>query len=359
MNVEDRPNRNWREGHSHERRVGGIEQYDSLIFRSDSNGGLLILDQRKIPGMVYVDARVVDVHFELIKGLGVRGAPALGEVIDRHAYSLATRRAPFETLKAELSILGAARPTATNLPAEVKLILEGLTAENYTPEIVMERALGRIREARELSDRIAENGQPFIHDGDTVMTICNTGELVGGQSALMVFKMAHENGKKINGLPLETRPFLQGARLTTWELDRWGISYRLLHDSLAGYIMKTKKVDSVWVGTDRMVRDGFANKVGTYALAVLARAHGIPFYVVGPYTSIDRYNTLGDLQELLEDRGGLEVRNNVVPRIPDKVPVIDLAFDLTEINYVDHFILDSGAYTPEEYQAVFDQLAPT
>lgn len=335
-----------------------IEQFDSLAFKSDDKGGFSILDQRLIPQTVYVDARSVDVHFELIKGLGVRGAPALGETIDRHAYSLAVRQAPFEKLVAELSALGTARPTATNLPAEVTWMLSGLKVENYSPEVVMDRAFGRIKEARELNDRIVKNGQPYIHDGDTVMTICNTGELVGGESALMVFKGAHELGKKIKVYPLETRPFLQGARLTTWELERWGVDYELLHDSLAGYTMKTEQVASFWAGTDRMVYDGFANKVGTYTAAVLAKAHGIPFFVVGPYTSMDRYRELTDLHAMIENRKGLEVRNNVVPRIPDSVPVKDLAFDLTEIRYVDHFILDSGAYTPKEYKAAFYKIAP-
>lgn len=333
-----------------------IEQFDSLIFRSNDQGQFWILDQRKIPRKVYVDARDVNVHSGLIEGLGVRGAPALGETIDRHAYSLAARRVSLDTLKAELALLGDARPTAVNLKKETEIMIDGLTSENYSPAKVMARALGRIREAREMDQQIAINGQQFVNNGDVIMSICNTGEFVAGQSAMMVIKRAQELGKNPKVLHWETRPFLQGARLSSVEYKNWGVEFEIIHDSMAGHLMRTERVDSFWAGTDRMVIDGFANKVGTYTAAVLADYHGIPLFVVGPYTSMDRYHKLDEIK--IENRGGYEVRNNVRPRIPKTVSVRDLAFDLTPAGLVDHFVINTGVYTPAEYQEVFYQIAP-
>jgi methylthioribose-1-phosphate isomerase len=209
----------------------------------------------------------------------------------------------------------------------------------------------------QMCTQMGEHGARLIHDGQSILTICNTGGLatVGSGTAFAALKAAHDQGKNIHVFACETRPLLQGGRLTTWELDKCGIPHTLITDSMAATLMQQGRVDSIFTGADRIsTRGDFANKIGTYSLAVLAHFHHLPFYPVAPTSTVD-LNCLSGSNIEVEQRAAEEVRGFVRPGggvrwAPKDVSAFNPAFDITPVELVTKIVLNTGAYTALEFQ---------
>ncbi len=263
---------------------------------------LYLIDQRKLPlEEIYVPCRTHEEVARAIKDMVVRGAPAIGataafgyvlgakELLKEHGDFPEFR----EKMKRVKETLSKTRPTAVNLFWALER-MEKVLEDHGTLEGILERleseALKIAQEDIQINKRMGRNGAELINDGDTILTHCNTGSLatVDYGTALGVIRTAHEQGKRIRVFVDETRPYLQGARLTAWELMKYGIEAVLISDNMAGWMMKLGEIDKIMVGADRVVANGdLANKIGTYSLAVLAKHHGIPFYTVLPTSTID------------------------------------------------------------------------
>ena len=318
------------------------------------DGKLRILDQTRLPReQVFADLDDYRDVVLAIKEMKVRGAPAIGVAA---AYGIALGAAGIKTAKkddflAQLSqviqAFAASRPTAVNLFRAIdrmKKAAEGGGVADIKKSLIHEAK--RIhREEIAATEKLSRLGAELIGDGFTVLTHCNTGPLAtaGYGTAFGVIKAAKEQGKKVNVFATETRPLLQGARLTTWELMQEGIPVTLITDSMAGYFMRRGEIDCVIVGADRIAGSGHtANKVGTYTLAVLANAHGIPFYVAAPTTTIDLSLTSG-YQIPIEERSPEEVTHIRGIRIaPEGVRAANPAFDITPPGYITAIITDKG-----------------
>ncbi len=249
------------------------------------------------------------------------------------------------------------RPTAVNIKWAVDRIRSVLIRRreesvDRLKEILIEEAKKILEEDIEVNKAIGRWGAEFIKDGDTILTHCNAGALATGGygTATAPILIAIEQGKKIQVIADETRPVLQGARLTAWELMQEGIPVTLITDSTAGALMKMGEIDLVIVGTDRTARNGdVANKIGTYSLAVLCKEHKIPFYVAAPLSSIDFSITSGDYIPI-EERGPEEVTHifGKCQIAPDGVKVRNIAFDVTPHKYVTAIITEKGAFRPRD-----------
>lgn len=323
-----------------------MEKFDSLAIRFDGNN-LMALDQRLLPQTEkYVNVHDIDTAYDLVKGLGVRGAPLLGYFMAAFTGLRAGAGVSYRTLTEECQKLAAARPTAVNLSRAWEVISEGVDSKNYDPKVVVTRADQYLAEGRRLNEAIAQNTQQLIRDGGVYMTHCNTGDLVGEGSALSAFKEAARRGLNIHVYVKETRPWDQGKKLTTWELDRYGVEHTLIVDSAASEIMRTESVQGVFVGADRIALNGdTANKIGTRMLAAAAYFDGVPFYVVAPYTTIDaRCQTGYDIE--IEERDGSEIIDD---RTPLGTKVRDPYFDVTEADpLITLFVLDKGVVRHHE-----------
>lgn len=323
-----------------------MQEFDSLAMRFDGNR-LMALDQRLLPKTEqYVYVHDIDTAYDLVHGLGVRGAPLLGYFMAAYAGIRAGLGVSYRTLTEECQRLAKARPTAINLSKAWNIVSEGLTPQNYSPEIVVQRADKYLAEGRALNEAISTNSEKLVRDRGTYMTHCNTGDLVGGGSALSVFKRAAEKGLNIHVYVKETRPWDQGKKLTTWELDRYGVDHTLIVDSAASEIMRTENVDGVFVGADRIALNGdTANKIGTRALAIGAHFDGVLFYVVAPYTTIDvECQTGADIP--IEERDGSEIIDD---RTPEGTKTRDPYFDVTEADpLITAFVLDRGVVTASQ-----------
>lgn len=296
---------------------------------------LSVLDQTLLPGEErWLVMRNVEDMIEAIQRLAVRGAPLIGVAA---AMSLADAwkkgTAKGEGWKRAALALREARPTAVNLMAAMDRMLAAGEAKSL--ETAEEIFLEDVR----LCDAMAERGAALVKDGENILTHCNTGGLatVGVGTALGVIRKAHEQGKKIHVYVDETRPLLQGARLTAWELGKLGIPYTLICDNMAGALMAQKKIQRIFVGADRVTARGdAANKIGTYSVAVLAHYHKIPFYIVAPETTLDRTMESGT-QIPIEERKASEVRGE---RSPKDAPVWNPAFDVTPRELITNIITD-------------------
>lgn len=336
------------------------------IFWEDNQ--LKMIDQRILPGrfeiLSYKDHKSVA---QAITDMVVRGAPAIGAAA---GFGLAL--AGFESassstddlladLQAASNTLKAARPTAVNLAWAVDKImgkvssLSGVSKPAVEADVirnsVLEEAQRIADEDVEINKRMAEHGAALINDGDTVIHHCNTGALatVDWGTALGVIRTAHEQGKRIHVLVDETRPRLQGARLTAWELEQYGIPYEIISDNTAGYFLKAGKVQKCFVGSDRTAANGdVANKIGTYMLALAAHDNGVPFYPVIPTSTIDLSLANGDLipieerdpQEVL----GLEFMGERVA--PKNARARNIAFDVTPNRLVTAIVTENGVVYP-------------
>jgi methylthioribose-1-phosphate isomerase len=291
---------------------------------------LLVLDQARLPHEEHwVECRTPDEMVTLIRSLAIRGAPLIG--VGAALALAAYAESGGSDFKSAAFRLRSARPTAVNLMMAVDRMVAAanpvLEAEAIFDEDVR------------LSEAMSERGAQLIQDNDGVLTHCNTGGLAtaGIGTALGAICRAHESGKTLHVYVDETRPLLQGARLTAWELGRRGIPHTLITDNMAGFLMASGRVQKIFVGADRIARNGdVANKIGTYSLAVLAKHHGVPFYVVAPQTTFDPACASGrDIP--IEERDPTEVRGD---RSPRNVHVWNPAFDVTPRELITAIVLD-------------------
>ncbi|MFZ0034518.1 MAG: S-methyl-5-thioribose-1-phosphate isomerase [Sedimentisphaerales bacterium] len=326
------------------------------------DGFLELIDQRRLPGeFVRLQCRDIEQLYEAVKTLTVRGAPAIG-VAGAYGLVLAAQkldtRCPMtdavERLKKAADYLGSSRPTAANLSwalDRVKNKAEGFVTSQTKAnlrelqELVLGEANAICQEDVDMCRRIGENGQKFIKDGAAVLTHCNAGALAtaGQGTALSIIFEAHKKGKKFKVYVDETRPLLQGARLTAWELKQAGIDVVVICDNMAGWLMKQGKINAVITGADRIAANGdAANKIGTYSLSVLAREHGIPFYLAAPSSTFDLSIKSGD-QIPIEQRAADEVRFLGDEKItPDGVDIYNPAFDVTDAKDITAIITERG-----------------
>jgi len=321
------------------------------------NGVVVTIDQTLLPEKeVWMEIRSCREMAEAIREMKIRGAPLIGAAA---AYGLAltayysearSREAFLEEIERSAEILEATRPTAVNLFWAIKRILNRVkNAEGDVEALksaVIEEANRIANEDAEVNRKIGEYGSKLISDGDTILTYCNAGRLatVDYGTALAIIRVAWEEGKRIKVIVTETRPKLQGARLTAYELMRDGIPVTLITDNMVGYVMYRGLVNKVIVGADRVVRDAIVNKIGTYTIAVLAHKHKIPFYVAAPLSSFDINSFARDV--IIEERSPEEVTYIGSIRIaPVGVNVLNPAFDVTPMKYVDAIICEKGILT--------------
>jgi methylthioribose-1-phosphate isomerase len=325
---------------------------------SDDGRAVRILDQRDLPGReVWRELSTVDEVRAAIQSLAVRGAPAIGIagamglVVAMRENQQLPREEFVVRCRAAADTIRATRRTAVNLAWALDRILAVADRNGDAPEKLLAdmrtEATAILEEDRAMCRAIGELGADLIPDGARVLTHCNTGALATGGigTALAAIYVAHERGKRLHVFADETRPLLQGARLTAWELSRAGIPVSVLVDSAAASLMAQRKVDICIVGADRIVANGdVANKVGTYALAIAARRHGIPFYVAAPTSTFDRSTTRGE-DIHIEQRGSDEVRAGFgAPTAPANVDVYNPAFDVTPAELITAIVSDRAVH---------------
>ncbi|MCH9297094.1 S-methyl-5-thioribose-1-phosphate isomerase [Pantoea allii] len=321
------------------------------------NNQLWILDQQALPQQQnWLPAHSVAQLVEHIHALRVRGAPLIGLSASLLLALLAEQGETREQLAQSLAILRAARPTAVNLMNNLDRMKQALEKPERVASLVDE-ALRLVNEDKQLCERIAEAGSALVKPGSQLLTHCNTGGLAtaGVGTALGVIACAHQQGKVRNVWVDETRPLLQGGRLTAWELGELGVPYHLITDAMAASLMAAGNVDAIWVGADRIAANGdVANKIGTYSLAVLAHYHGIPFYVAAPHTTLDRLCPTGSAIPI-EQRAASEVTGvagsfGSVQWAPADARVYNPAFDVTPAALISGWVLDTGVVTPQQVQ---------
>jgi methylthioribose-1-phosphate isomerase len=320
-----------------------------------------------------IDQRILPARFELLTYRGhkevalaitdmvVRGAPAIGAAA---AFGLAL--AGFESkasssadllrdLEAAASTLKAARPTAVNLAWAVDRLMHNAQSLKGSADDLRQAILSDAQrladEDVEINKRMAEHGATLINDGDTIIHHCNTGALatVDWGTALGVIRTAYEQGKKIHVLVDETRPRLQGARLTAWELEQYGIPYEIISDNMSGHFMKAGKVQKVFFGADRVAANGdVANKIGTYMLALAAKDNGVPAYSVVPTSTIDLSLAHGDLIPIEERNPNevLDIQFQREPATPKNAKARNPAFDVTPNRLITGIVTENGVVYP-------------
>jgi methylthioribose-1-phosphate isomerase len=327
------------------------------------NGVVKMLDQTRLPReVVYVDCKDYHMVAKGIKDLWIRGAPAIGIAasmgiaLGAQEIKAGTFDEFMNSLEPVFQTLLATRPTAVNIQWAVDRTRKLLTERKdesieALKSFLIEEANRVLEDDIEINKTIGRWGSQFIKDGDTIITHCNAGSLATGGygTATGPIRVAVEEGKKIQVYADETRPVLQGARLTSWELMEDNIPVTLISDNTAGAILRKGEINLAIVGTDRTVANGdVANKIGTYPLAVLCRENGVPFYVAAPLSSIDFSIPTGDLIPI-EERGPEEVTHVFGCHIaPEGVKVRNIAFDVTPAKYVTGIITEKGVFRPED-----------
>ncbi|MCL1970259.1 MAG: S-methyl-5-thioribose-1-phosphate isomerase [Candidatus Bathyarchaeota archaeon] len=328
-----------------------------------TNGTVTTPDQTLLPlKEVTLEIKTVEQMAEAIKNLRIRGAPLLGAAA-AFGIALGAYTSKAQTISELLRDLHAAgetikqqRPTAVNLFWATDRILN--IAKTYKDLSVEELRTAVLAEAQKIADEdaaqnyaIGKNGAELITDDDTILTHCNAGELATVEygTALGVIRHAWTQGKKIKVIADETRPLLQGARLTVFELQRDGIPVTLITDNMAGYAMSKGLINKVIVGADRIVQDAVFNKIGTYSVAILAHTHNIPFYVAAPKNTFDLKHKTTDIT--IEERTPNEVTHiGNQQTAPNSTKVLNPAFDATPLKYVTGIITETGIYTKEHFQ---------
>jgi len=325
--------------------------YTPIEWLGDS---VKILDQTLLPFeetyLLISDYREMASAINLLQ---VRGAPLIGVSA---AYGIAlgalkinySKRNCWDRLKKVVSTIRSTRPTARNLFMAVER-MENIIERELQPAVMKQTLVSEAvtihKEEIEYSRLISQYGSDLVTDNDVILTHCNTGPLAttGYGTALGIIIQAFFDGKKLDVLVDETRPLLQGSRLTAWELKKNNIPFKLITDSMAGYFMKQGKVNSVIVGADRIAANGdTANKIGTYSLSVLAKAHGIPFYFAAPTSTIDMTINSG-MEIVIEERKPEEITNIRGIRItPEGIAVANPAFDVTPQKYVTAIVTERG-----------------
>jgi len=294
-----------------------------------------------------------------IRDMKIRGAPLIGVAA---AYALAltvyyskakTKKELIKEVEESAILLKKTRPTAVNLFWAVNRIMrkarETIGTAKTVAKAVVEEANKMSDEDVETNRKMGEHGSALLNDGDVVLTHCNAGSLatVDYGTALGVIRVAWERGKKVSVIATETRPKLQGARLTAYELKREGIPVTLITDGMVGHVMQKRLVNKVIVGADRIVRDAVINKIGTFGVAVLAHEHKVPFYVAAPTSTFDLAHSASEV--VIEERKPEEVTHFGTQKIaPNGVKVLNPAFDITPIRYVSAIICETGVLSPKD-----------
>jgi methylthioribose-1-phosphate isomerase len=334
------------------------EQLNSIAVQFDAKTlNYKVLDQRALPwAEKWASIEKPEDWIELVRGLGIRGAPLIGVTAGLALAQWVERSKPKSSK--EIFEMGArlksTRPTAVNLMRIVDDLLSEAEG-SLAGSVYLALAKKYFFEDVKFSEEMSEAGSRLISENSTVMTICNTGSLatVGPGTALGVIRRAFSKGLVKSVVALETRPLLQGARLTTWELKQSQIPHELICDSMAADFMRSRKVSAIFVGADRIAANGdFANKIGTYSLAIAAKYHGVPFYVVAPRTTVDVKSSSGrDIEIEMRDPSevrGVVIRGEFASFAPEKTPVYNPSFDVTPADLVSGWVIDNRVYAPSE-----------
>jgi len=333
-------------------------------------GHVRLIDQTRLPGeLVYIETADINEIWQAIKTLSVRGAPAIGIAAAMGVAAAAQQvegdsvDSVLQAVREAADYLATSRPTAVNLfwaLDRVRKLAEG-SADLSAPELkarLAEEAMAIRDEDADMCRRIGELGAGLIGDGDTLLTHCNAGGLATAEfgTALAPIYVAAQQGKAVHVFADETRPLLQGARLTAWELMQAGIDVTLICDNTAAQVMKEGRIDAVFVGSDRIAANGdAANKIGTYGVALLAKAHGIPFYVLAPTSTIDMDTSSGD-GIVIEERGAEEVTCGFGRRTaPEEVKVYSPAFDVTPAGLITAIVCEK-AVVKGDYRKAFAEM---
>lgn len=302
------------------------------------DGTLYLLDQTLLPNEeVYITPKTKEDYFEAIKKLQVRGAPAIG-IFAAYAMALIDCDDKSELKK----YLDSARPTAVNLSWATERMLKA----SQNGECLIDEAIKIHNEDKEMCRKISEYGLSLLHDGDGILTHCNAGALATSEygTGLGPLLLGKEKGYNFHVFTDETRPLLQGARLTSYELEKAGVDVTLICDNMASLVMKQGKINAVLVGTDRIAANGdIANKIGTSGVAILAKHYGVPFYVLGPYSTIDYSCPCGD-DIVIEERDADEIKNMWYekPMALPQTKCYNPAFDVTDHSLITAIITDRG-----------------
>jgi methylthioribose-1-phosphate isomerase len=325
------------------------------------NEAIVLIDQNKLPLVeTYLTCRDYQQVITAINDLTIRGAPAIGVAAAmgialgvNNCFEVSSDRLKeiFDQLCREFS---QTRPTAVNLfwaIDRMRRCFEAVLSQgsDRVKKALIEEAIKIGEEDVEINRRIGMHGRHLVADGDGILTHCNAGALAtaGYGTALGVIRAARDEGKQIQVYVDETRPVLQGARLTAWEMMRERIPATLITDNMAGFVMKQGRINLVIVGADRIAANGdAANKIGTYSLAVLAQAHGIPFYIAAPLSTIDRTISNGDGIPIEERDHGEVICFRGVQTAPENMPVYNPAFDVTPNEYITAIITEAGLAEP-------------
>lgn len=335
------------------------------------DGRIRIIDQTQLPGkLAYLDIRDIKVLGEAIQKLRIRGAPAIGiagamgVALAAQVYRGSERKGLIRNVKESIKFLRMTRPTAVNLfwaLDRMEKVLDSVADEpvDEIRERLLQEAMTILEEDRQVCRRMGHHGASLIPEDATVLTHCNAGGLATADygTALGVIYAAVEMGKRVKVYVDETRPLLQGSRLSAWELIQSGIDVTVICDSAAGFLMGQGRIDCILVGADRIAANGdVANKIGTYTLAVLAEKHDVPFYVVAPISTFDFILASGD-KIPIEERSGEEVVQGFGLKTgPEGVDVYNPAFDLTPHDFVTAFVTEKGVlHPPYEESLLFIQ----
>ncbi|MEW6075450.1 MAG: S-methyl-5-thioribose-1-phosphate isomerase [Candidatus Omnitrophota bacterium] len=325
-------------------------------------GKVTIIDQNALPGrLVFLDIRRTADLCRAIRSMKIRGAPALGAAAAFAVYlGIKNSKAKdYKTLEKELKrlikLVGSSRPTARNLFWGLEKIEAALQRNRYCPvpqikQALLKEAVSLLEYDKSVSRKIGSFGHTLLNSKDRVLTVCNAGALatIDYGTALGVIYAAKEKGKKVKVFACETRPMLQGARLTAWELKRHGIDVTLICDNMAATLMRQGKIDAVIVGADRIAANGdTANKIGTYSVAVLSKYHKVPFYVAAPSSTFDLSIASGN-DIPIEERPREEVVSLFFkkPIAPEGIRVCNPAFDVTPQELITAIITEKGILKP-------------
>ncbi len=350
--------------------------FQTLKWIGGVDGFLELIDQRQLPAeFVKLQCRDIEQLFEAIQTLAVRGAPAIG-VSAGYGLVLAMQKLKasdgleqgLKVLSKSAEYLSSSRPTAVNLfwalervrrSAEEFVATKPDVALQALREAVLAEANAIYQEDVDMCRQIGQNGERFIKEGAGILTHCNAGALAtaGQGTALSIMFEAHKNGKKFRVYADETRPLLQGARLTAWELKQAGIDATVICDNMAAYLMKQGRVDAVITGADRIAANGdTANKIGTYSLSILAREHGIPFYIAAPSSTFD-LNIKSGAEIPIEQRPAEEVAFfSDRKTAPEGIDIYNPAFDITEAQDITAIITERGVIEKPNTNNVFEHL---
>jgi methylthioribose-1-phosphate isomerase len=340
----------------------------TLAWLGGADGCLRLIDQTKLPGeLTFVDCRQIEQVWQAIKDLQVRGAPAIGVsaaygvILGLQSVAGADDASFFAQLERATAYLATSRPTAVNLFwALDRMRRRGAELRgNSSPREILQALLDEARaieaEDRQMCRDIGRHGQQLLRDGQGVLTHCNAGGLATSDysTALAVFFAAQEAGKQLHVYADETRPLLQGARLTAWELAQRGIDVTLICDSMAAQVMREGRVQAVVTGADRIAANGdAANKIGTYGVALLAAAHSIPFYVAAPSSTFDL--SIADGSQIpIEQRDPREITHGFGrATAPEGIQVYNPAFDVTPARLIKAIICEKGVIEPVSRETI-------